>query len=117
MCSAEDGTARKSGYGVRRVQAAPRGVRINDEFHSMNNGLANFPEEERSQADVGPKLVLVHIPDWDLAMHLSSDTLALALQVRCFSTTLPPLNVRGLDPSLGCARVCLMGQFTSKLRE
>jgi hypothetical protein len=81
MCSGEDGAARRAGLGLRRVQSGPRGVRINDEFHSMNNGLANFPEEKRSQASVGPRLMPVCMPEWGLTMRLSSETIALALQV------------------------------------
>jgi hypothetical protein len=58
-----------------------RGVRVNDEFHSMNNGLANFAEEERSQAAVGPVPVHITVPDWSLSMSVPSDAVALALQV------------------------------------
>ena len=66
-----------------------RGVRINDEFHSMNNGLSAFPDYERSQEGVGPVPVPIKVPAWQLEMHIGSDAIALALQantvLRAFS--------------------------------
>ena len=69
--------------GVRPRSAASsvRGVRVNDEFHSMNNGLSAFPEHHRTQEGFGPRPVAIHVPAWDLKMQLPSDAVALALQV------------------------------------
>jgi DDT domain/PHD-finger/WSTF, HB1, Itc1p, MBD9 motif 1 len=73
--------SRGGGGGGARPRGSCRGVRVNDEFHSMNNGLSSFPDEQRSQAGVGPRPVPVHVPAWGLTMQLPSDALALALQV------------------------------------
>ena len=67
--------------GAPRPRHAFRGVRVNDEFHSMNNGLSNFPESARTQAGVGPQLAPVRVPAWDLEMQIPADALALAMQV------------------------------------
>lgn len=59
---------------------APHGVRVNDEFHSMNNGLVGFPEEQRTQAGITFSPVRFHVPLWQLDVRISSEFIALCAQ-------------------------------------
>ena len=66
-----------------------QGVRLNDEFHSLNNNLIGFPEEERTQARITYSQSEVAIQSWSLRMEISSEYVALIAQsyavLRAFS--------------------------------
>ena len=66
-----------------------QGVRLNDEFHSLNNNLIGFPEEQRTQARITYTQSELAIQSWQLRMEISSEYVALIAQsyavLRAFS--------------------------------
>jgi hypothetical protein len=62
---------------------------LNDEFHSLNNNLIGFPEEQRSQKRITYKQSELAIQNWQLRMEISTEYVALIAQsyavLRAFS--------------------------------
>jgi hypothetical protein len=66
-----------------------QGVRLNDEFHSLNNNLIGFPEEQRTQAGITFSKTVLDFRHWELKLEVSTEFVALIAQayaeLRAFS--------------------------------